>query len=343
MKFKHLVLAGTFDHFHSGHRQFIQTALNNAYFASCGITTGWINKNKTFPLAIQSFKQRLKSLKKFLKNNHLLNRVKVFPLDNPFGPAISEANFDAIAATEKSLKGAKLVNIKRKSKGLKPLPILVVNPVKAEDQKWISSTRIRLGEINRQGLVYHQSMLKNNTLYLPKSKRHHFKKPLGRLLTGPSSNLSWASLKALKYLKKDRSSFIITVGDITTQTFLINQLPINLAIIDYRCQREPIEFNLHYQLKKKASFLHLVKNNPGTLSSTAILALKKALPRILINNQSGIIQVKGEEDLLVLPAILLSPLKTSIFYGQPNKGLVQVKVTEKMKKKALSLLKKFKS
>ena len=52
------------------------------------------------------------------------------------------------------------------------------------------------------------------------------------------------------------------------------------------------------------------------------------------------ILVKGEEDLGVLPAILLSPLNTAIFYGQPQKGLVYIKVTETSKQKALKLLQK---
>ena len=84
-----------------------------------------------------------------------------------------------------------------------------------------------------------------------------------------------------------------------------------------------------------------VKNDPGTLSSSTINAFKKILPQIVnppVNRQKAIIQIKGEEDLLVLPAVLLSPLKTLIFYGQPNKGLVQIKVTEEMKKKVLDLL-----
>lgn len=342
MKFKHLVLAGTFDHFHLGHRKFIQTSLNNAYSASCGLTTNWINKNKVFPLTIQPFEKRLRSLKKFIQNNRLSQKTKIFSLNDSFGPAVSDSSFDAISATKESLKGAELVNEKRKMKGLNPLPILLIDLIKANDQQRISSHRIRLGTINRQGLVYKHSLAKNNTLYLPKNQRHYFKKPIGKLLTGPGSNLSWASLKAFRKIKKDRPPFIITVGDITTQTFLLNQLPINLAIIDYRCQRRSINFNLHSQLRKKASFQYLVKNNPGTLSSETTFLLRNILPQILIANKSAIIQIRGEEDLLVLPAILLSPLKTLIFYGQPNKGLVQIEVEEKIKKKALNLLQKFK-
>jgi len=335
------MLAGTFDHLHLGHKQFINTAINKACQVSCGLTTSWIKKSKQYSLAIQPYKKRLQSLINFLEKRQKQNKVKIFPLNSPFGPAISTLSLDSIAATKESLKGAILVNEKRKIRNLKPLSISFIDLVKTQDRKKLSSTRIRKGEINRQGFIYQQLFPKNKTFYLPSNQRHYFKKPMGKLLTGPSSNISWASLKALKKIKTRQSPLIITVGDITTQAFLLNQLPIKLAIIDYRCQRKPISFNFHHQLKKRAAFYQQVKNNPGTLASTTINAFKKILPQVSLTDQLGIIQVKGEEDLLALPAILLSPLKTLIFYGQPNKGLVQVEVTEKIKEKALNLLKKF--
>jgi len=341
MRFKHLVLAGTFDHLHLGHQEFIKTAVNQANSVSCGLTTNWINKNKASPFSIQSFQKRLKSVKKFFIRNNIWSKTTIFPLKNPFGAATSDLTMDAIAVTHDSLSGAKLVNQKRKLSNLKPLKILKIGLINASDQKKISSTRIRLGEITRKGFVYHQVFPKNKTFYLPKTQRRYFKKPIGKLLSGPDTNISWASLKALKKIKAFQPHMIITVGDISTHSLLMNNLPINLAIIDNRCQRKPISLNLHQQLKKTTSFHHLIKNSPGTISSMTINIFKKIFPQFSIDNQSGIIQVKGEEDLLVLPAILLSPLKTLIFYGQPNKGLVQIEVTEKIKEKALKLLKKF--
>lgn len=341
MIFNQLVLAGTFDHFHLGHRKFIKTALKQSNFAFCGITKGWITKNKKFIPSLQTFKTRVQSLKKFLKKNSLDRKVKIFVLNNPFGPSISNFQIEALAATKESLKGAKLVNKKRAFLGLKPLPIIIVDLVLADDHQRISSTRIRLGEINRRGFVYQQLMPKNKTLYLPQNKRVYFKKPIAKLLTGMPGNLSWASLKAKKSFKKHHFPFIITVGDIASQTLSLKQLPIDLAIVDSRCQRQAISFNLTSHLRKKADFLYLAKNDPGTISPEATAKIKKSLFKILTSRQAGIVQITGEEDLLVLPSILLAPLQTVIFYGQPKKGLVQIIVTEKTKEKARNLFKLF--
>jgi hypothetical protein len=51
--------------------------------------------------------------------------------------------------------------------------------------------------------------------------------------------------------------------------------------------------------------------------------------------------IEGEEDLAVLPAILLSPLSWVVIYGQPEEGLVYIPITQEIKLKSLKLLQKF--
>ena len=48
--------------------------------------------------------------------------------------------------------------------------------------------------------------------------------------------------------------------------------------------------------------------------------------------------VDGEEDLAVIPLVLLSPLGTKVIYGQPNKGAVLVNVDTKTKDSLSNLL-----
>jgi len=48
--------------------------------------------------------------------------------------------------------------------------------------------------------------------------------------------------------------------------------------------------------------------------------------------------VNGEEDLLVLPACIFAPENAIVLYGQPNEGLVIVKITPEIRNKAQSLL-----
>jgi uncharacterized protein (UPF0218 family)/phosphopantetheine adenylyltransferase len=339
-KYNHLVLAGTFDHFHKGHQYFINSALSHTKKLSCGITTGWANKGKVLKQNIQNLSLRTKAFNNHLKQHKISSHVHWFYLHNPVGPAITN-QFDALAVTQDSLNGAKLVNQTRKANNAKPLPIVLVDLIQAQDQQKISSSRIRLGQIRRDGFVYHHIFKHSRTFYLPDQKRYLFKKPIGKLISGSLTNFNWAFKKALTYLNRSKPSFIVTVGDIATQSFVQNNLWPNLSIYDYRCQRRPISFNLHLQLKKTAGFIFNAVNQPGTISKAAIASIEQSLIKILNQNQSGIIQIKGEEDLLVLPLIILLPLNTAIFYGQPFQGLVKIRVTEKTKQKALNLLKNF--
>ena len=57
-----------------------------------------------------------------------------------------------------------------------------------------------------------------------------------------------------------------------------------------------------------------------------------------MKDESTIIVVDGEEDLLALPAIALAPLTSVILYGQPDEGLVIVKVDEGIRSIATKML-----
>ena len=55
-------------------------------------------------------------------------------------------------------------------------------------------------------------------------------------------------------------------------------------------------------------------------------------------NSTVRIMVHGEEDLLVIPVCIYAPENAVVFYGQPNEGLVIVKVTSDIRNKTQKLL-----
>ena len=59
----------------------------------------------------------------------------------------------------------------------------------------------------------------------------------------------------------------------------------------------------------------------------------------LKTDEKTLILVDGEEDLFALPAIFLAPINSLVLYGQPNKGFVLVKVTDKTRLIAMKILK----
>lgn len=77
-----------------------------------------------------------------------------------------------------------------------------------------------------------------------------------------------------------------------------------------------------------------VSNPPGTITSGAWNVISRG-----IREGSAIIWVRGEEDLLTLAAIALSPSRSFVVYGQPHEGMVVVIVNEYVRKAVMKILK----
>lgn len=77
------------------------------------------------------------------------------------------------------------------------------------------------------------------------------------------------------------------------------------------------------------------KKDPGPFQN----AQGRQSARMTPSKQTYVILVSGEEDLAVIPCILLSPLETLVLYGQPDKGMVEIEVTLEIKNSLCTLLK----
>ncbi len=158
---------------------------------------------------------------------------------------------------------------------------------------------------------------------LPDSIRDQLKIPLGTLL--PESQADKTNIK--KHLSEN--PYIITVGDRTTEKMIEFDLIPSLQIIDGQEKREKRE------PPKLANATELTVDNPAAeITPQSIDFIKKALamkPPVRLN-------VHGEEDLLVLPVCIYAPNNAVVLYGQPNEGLVIVKITPDIKSKIQRLL-----
>lgn len=158
---------------------------------------------------------------------------------------------------------------------------------------------------------------------LPDSLREQLKIPLGELLleeTTTKENIQ-------KHLSEN--SYIITVGDRTTEKMIEYGLIPSLQIIDgieKREKRKPIVLENTTELT--------VDNPPAEITTSSIDLIKDALKM-----KSPVrILVSGEEDLLVLPVCIHAPDNAIVLYGQPNEGLVIVKITPEIRNKTQRLL-----
>ena len=158
---------------------------------------------------------------------------------------------------------------------------------------------------------------------LPDSLRDQLKTPLGILLSLGQDNKE----NIQKYLLDE--SYIITVGDRTTEKMIEYGIIPSLQIIDGFEKRKQREF------PKLGNASELMIDNPAAeITLQSIEIIKKAFemtPPIRLT-------VNGEEDLLVLPVCIHAPKNSVVLYGQPNKGLVLVEITAEIRNKAQTLL-----
>lgn len=144
-KYKKVVVGGTFDKFHYGHRKLLETAFEIGESVEIGVTSddfGGLKGN------IDSCQVRMKNLNDFFKD---YDNFHISRLDDKYGPTIYGDDFDAIVVSEETEPTAVEINQIRIDKNMAPLDIVVVSFVLANDGIPISSTRIRKGEIDKKG------------------------------------------------------------------------------------------------------------------------------------------------------------------------------------------------
>jgi len=150
-KFEIVAVGGTFDEFHKGHRALLKKAFEVGNRVLIGLCSDHFVKKLSKPHNIVPYEKRLEELKRFLRKRGVLERAEIFPLDDPYGVTVSRNRIDAIVVSKETEPRAHEINEKRKSKGMPPLKIAVIDMILAEDYFPISSTRIWLGEIDREG------------------------------------------------------------------------------------------------------------------------------------------------------------------------------------------------
>lgn len=319
MDFKNVCVAGTFDHIHAGHEALLGKAFAIGNHVLIGVTSDvFVAMYKK--TSVRSSVVRKKDLIDWLDGHGYNGRYDLVLIDDPYEPALSNERLEALIVSPESKKRAEQLNQKREEKGLRPLALIIVPLKIAEDQKPISSSRVRDGEIDTHG-----------NLLLPKSLRDQLTKPMGNLLE--------TSTEILASFARHNEDTIAVVGDATTKTALDANIKPSLIVIDHKVERKIFTGLSAYGaiLKKNRQ---QIASGPAFISKSAIDAINvwgaSATP-----HQCVVVDIDGEEDLLTLPVIVAAPIDSIVYYGQPSVGIVEVIVTEEKKKEAIALLEKF--
>lgn len=158
------------------------------------------------------------------------------------------------------------------------------------------------------------------SLRLPDSLRDELKIPLGSLLKDTTKeNIS-------KQIPKN--SYIITVGDATTEKMMAFGLMPSLQIVDGYEKRGK-------RIPPQSTATKLYCDNPAAqITRASIDTIKQAF----LSKPPIQILINGEEDLLVIPVCIHAPENSVVLYGQPNEGLVIVQITQEIRNKTKNLL-----
>lgn len=334
--YNHLTVAGTFDHFHKGHRYLLELALEKGKKVSIGITEQEMTKGKILSEAIEHLDVRKKNVQTFIKEINASERVTIFILRDIFGIAREDNTLDSIYVTEDTLPNAEKINEYRKENRLSPMVILTAPLLEGEDGKIIRSSRIRMGQIDREGNSY-EDIFKQQTLFTaPDLVRDELRDPIDEVIRGDEDRWEEAGHQILLKIREVRPSFIITVGDVVTHTLQRLDFEPDVSFVDHKSRRKVLDIT-HTAVHNHGPY----ENNPGTIKSSIALKFAEIIPDVIKTKDHHQIVIEGEEDMMGLVAILLAPLKAMVLYGQFDQGIVAVSIDEEKKQYALNTLKRF--
>jgi len=152
-KFRIVLVGGTFDELHKGHRALLMKAFELGEQVIIGLCSDRLAREIRKNHEIASYEERLNELKDLLRAQGVFNRVEIVPLETPYGITLTTTIADALVVSKETEPRAHEINEIRKKNGLTPLEIIVIEMVPAQNHIPISSTRIRFGEIDREGYL----------------------------------------------------------------------------------------------------------------------------------------------------------------------------------------------
>lgn len=152
MRYRKVVVGGTFDRLHLGHKALLRRAFEVGRYVYIGLTSDEMTRDKPYSEKILPYELRMNDLLKFLEVNGYSN-YRILKIHSAVGFTTEIKSLEAIVVSEETYKGALLVNKAREERGLKPLDIVVIGIVRSRFGGKISSSLIRAGLIDPFGNV----------------------------------------------------------------------------------------------------------------------------------------------------------------------------------------------
>jgi pantetheine-phosphate adenylyltransferase len=150
--FKMVGVGGTFDELHRGHRALLVKAFDISERVMIGVSSDKFVERMNKPHKTASYEERTKELRDFLRDKGVLNRAEIIPINDAYGGVLlSKDPIEALVVSKETQPVALKINQKRSEIGIDQLVIIVIDMISSENHGAISTTRIRAGEIDREG------------------------------------------------------------------------------------------------------------------------------------------------------------------------------------------------
>lgn len=108
---------------HRGHRLLLSFAASKSEKVLVGVTSDEYLEKFRKPHPVEPYELRALTIFLFLKQQDPSLSVSIVPINDEYGPAISDAESDCIFVSEETLPGALKINLLRRLKGLTPLKV----------------------------------------------------------------------------------------------------------------------------------------------------------------------------------------------------------------------------
>ena len=148
-------VGGTFDRLHAGHKVLLSAAALLARDRLVvGVADGPLLNRKPLRPMIEPLEQRAAAVAAFVRSVRPGIECDCQPLTDPMGPAATDPELGALAASEETASGGAACNEARSARGLRPLDVVVVGLLGGDDdaggsaeEAKLSSSALRAAEL----------------------------------------------------------------------------------------------------------------------------------------------------------------------------------------------------
>ncbi|XP_055604599.1 bifunctional coenzyme A synthase [Uranotaenia lowii] len=147
--FNNVVLGGTFDRLHAGHKVLLtQAVLLAKQRLVVGVTDETMIQSKKLWELILPVEQRIAEVRDFLESIDHTLQYEVVPISDPFGPTATDPNMDLIVVSTETARGGAKVNELRGKNGLNQLAVHTIDLL--DDESTVDDKEDKISSSNQR-------------------------------------------------------------------------------------------------------------------------------------------------------------------------------------------------